>query len=93
FWSISPKLPETLDALATQGQTELTLLPHFLFEGGITDAIARQVQTFSDQISVVRHQPFGHSPAFAEFLAQAYAGGPQPPTETDPDRRPELSLV
>ncbi len=98
FWSIAPKLPETLDALETQGQTELTLLPHFLFEGGITDAIARQIQAFSDQISsdqisVVQRQPFGHSPAFADFLAQAYGGAPQPPTETDPDRRPELSLV
>ena len=104
FWSIAPKLPETLESLGVQGQTQLTLLPHFLFEGGITDAIARQIQALSEELSdglsVVQRQPFGHSPEFAEFLAEAYAELPQTSAaadraeaEADTDRRPELSLV
>lgn len=91
FWAIAPKLPETVDALMAQNKNRLTLLPYFLFSGGITDAIARQIEPLKLQYSSLNLSMgtvFGEHPNFAEFLAEAYGSG----TPSAPEATPELVL-
>ncbi|MGD1936468.1 MAG: sirohydrochlorin chelatase [Cyanophyceae cyanobacterium] len=98
FWSIDPKLPETIEAITAQGQNQLTLLPYFLFEGGITDRIAQQLdgamgplKAKYPELHITQAKPFGQSTAFADFLIGAY--GDQQSTEADAADSRELSLT
>jgi sirohydrochlorin cobaltochelatase len=49
YWSVEPKLETQVAALVAQGCQEITILPYFLFAGGITDAIAQTVAQLSQQ--------------------------------------------
>jgi sirohydrochlorin cobaltochelatase len=49
YWSVEPKLERQVQILAEQGHHQIAILPHFLFSGGITDAIARSVQALREQ--------------------------------------------
>jgi sirohydrochlorin cobaltochelatase len=49
YWLVEPKLETQVAALVAQGCQEITILPYFLFEGGITDAIAQTVAQLSQQ--------------------------------------------
>ena len=42
YWSIAPNLSAVVDAFVQAGQQRITILPYFLFPGGLTDAIAQQ---------------------------------------------------
>jgi sirohydrochlorin cobaltochelatase len=54
YWSVEPKLETQVAALVAQGCPEITILPYFLFEGGITDAIAQTVGDLSQQFPTTR---------------------------------------
>jgi sirohydrochlorin cobaltochelatase len=49
YWSVEPKLERQIRMLAEQGHHQIAILPHFLFSGGITDAIALSVQQLREQ--------------------------------------------
>ncbi|PZU97987.1 MAG: hypothetical protein DCE90_05715 [Pseudanabaena sp.] len=52
YWGIEPKIETQIEALLSQGITEIALLPYFLTEGGITEAIAKKLQTYSDRARI-----------------------------------------
>jgi sirohydrochlorin cobaltochelatase len=54
YWSVAPSLSTQVAELIRQGSTEITILSYFLFEGGITDAIAQTVQQLSTTYPAVR---------------------------------------
>jgi sirohydrochlorin cobaltochelatase len=54
YWSVEPNLQTQVTSLVEQGNTDLTILPYFLFEGGITDAIAQTVAQLSETFPSVR---------------------------------------
>lgn len=43
YWSVPPDLKSRVEILVKQGYREIGILPYFLFNGGITDAIADTV--------------------------------------------------
>ncbi|KAM3096444.1 sirohydrochlorin chelatase [Phormidesmis sp. 146-35] len=49
YWLVAPSLETRLQELASQGHAKVTILPYFLFPGGITDAIAQSVEQLSLQ--------------------------------------------
>lgn len=49
YWSVAPDLETRLHELRELGLKRIAILPYFLARGGITDAIARLVATFSHQ--------------------------------------------
>lgn len=49
YWSVSPTLSEQLEALVEQGTRQISMIPYFLFPGGLTDAIAEQVADWQRQ--------------------------------------------
>jgi sirohydrochlorin ferrochelatase len=49
YWSVAPDLETRLHELRELGLKRIAILPYFLSQGGITDAIAQQVTTFSQQ--------------------------------------------
>jgi sirohydrochlorin ferrochelatase len=54
YWSVEPKLETQVAALVAQGYAEITVLPYFLFEGGITDAIAQTIAQLRQQFPTTR---------------------------------------
>jgi sirohydrochlorin cobaltochelatase len=48
YWSIAPNLTTQITALVNYGYKHIGILPYFLFEGGITDAIANICQQFPE---------------------------------------------
>ncbi|NEO52102.1 MAG: sirohydrochlorin chelatase [Okeania sp. SIO3B5] len=47
YWSVSPDLKSKVEFLIGQGYLKIGILPYFLFNGGITDAIADTVNQFT----------------------------------------------
>ena len=47
YWSVPPDLKSRVDILMKQGYKKIGILPYFLFNGGITDAIADTVNQLS----------------------------------------------
>lgn len=78
YWSIAPSLTEQVTALIAQGQDSIAILPYFLFEGGITDAIAETVtqlrQSFPQSQIQLGH-PLGATPALADVIIGGMIGG------------------
>lgn len=73
YWSVSPSLETQLSRLIKQGYQQIAILPYFLFEGGITDAIIQEVHRFSQQYPYVQLQlgkPIGATPALADLLVE-----------------------
>jgi len=57
YWSTPPSLDTQLKALIQAGFRKIGVLPYFLFPGGITDAIAQQLEAFSQQFPGIQlHQ-------------------------------------
>jgi sirohydrochlorin ferrochelatase len=54
YWSVAPSLETQVTNLVAQGCEEIDILPYFLFEGGITDAIAQTVAQLSQKFSPTR---------------------------------------
>lgn len=53
YWATSPSLEEQLQELVQAGFHQIAVLPYFLFEGGITDAIAQRVTAFAQAFPAI----------------------------------------
>lgn len=75
YWSVNPSLTEQIANLVTQGVKSITVLPYFLFEGGITEAIAleiAQLQVHYPDVKIILDTPLGATPTLAQLIAQPY---------------------
>ena len=52
YWGVEPKLETQIENLLSQGITNIYVLPYFLTEGGITEAIAKRLQPYSDRAQI-----------------------------------------
>ena len=71
YWSVSPSLEEQVTALVQRGCTQIAIQPYFLFAGGITDAIAQQVEQLTKQFPETQLElgdPIGTTPALAKLI-------------------------
>jgi sirohydrochlorin ferrochelatase len=71
YWAVPPKLESQVQELVAAGKREIAILPYFLFTGGITDAIAKSVETLKLQFPAVTCQlaePLGASTELAEII-------------------------
>ena len=73
YWSVAPDLETQVMLLVKQGWIRIEILPYFLFEGGITDAIARKAveiqQQFSD-VQIQLNRPIGATPQLVELILE-----------------------
>lgn len=73
YWAVPPSLETQIATLVKQGSRQITVLPYFLFEGGITDAIAQEVERIAQQFPYVRihlGNPIGTTPALAKLVME-----------------------
>jgi sirohydrochlorin cobaltochelatase len=73
YWSIAPSLSAQVCALVKQGKTQITIVPYFLFAGGITTIIAQQVQELQEsfpQTKLNLGQPLGATPQLAQLMVK-----------------------
>jgi sirohydrochlorin cobaltochelatase len=73
YWSVSPSLEAQVTALVKSGHSQIMVLPYFLFEGGITDAIAQKLDQLSQQFPYTQLQlgrPIGPTPALADCAVE-----------------------
>lgn len=71
YWSVPPSLETQVIAQVKQGYQQIAILPYFLFEGGITDAISQEVARLHQQFPYVQlhlARPIGATPALADRL-------------------------
>lgn len=71
YWSVAPSLESRVKQLVSAGCKNITILPYFLFAGGITDAIARSSLQLKLQFPAVRFQlaePLGASAELADLI-------------------------
>lgn len=71
YWSVEPSLSQQVATLAATGVSRMGILPYFLFPGGITDAIAQQVNQLQPdfpQVSLQLAGPIGASVELADCL-------------------------
>uniref|UniRef100_A0ACD5H0J6 Sirohydrochlorin chelatase n=1 Tax=Desertifilum tharense IPPAS B-1220 TaxID=1781255 RepID=A0ACD5H0J6_9CYAN len=71
YWSVEPTLAQTVAELAELGHQQVGILPYFLFAGGITDAIAQQVEQLQQQFPGVQlylAQPLENSCELAQLV-------------------------
>lgn len=73
YWSTAPKLEDQVRALVDHGNQQIEILPYFLFEGKITDAIGQSVADLAHQYPAVSLQlakPLGATPALAKLIVE-----------------------
>jgi sirohydrochlorin cobaltochelatase len=73
YWSVAPSLQTQVADLVGQGCAEIAILPYFLFEGGITDAIAQTVTQLSQEFPTARlkmTETLGANPGLAKHIVQ-----------------------
>ena len=71
YWSVAPNLDAIISNLNFDKPQKITILPYFLFSGGITDAIAAQVQQYQQKflkISFKIGSPLGATPELAQLI-------------------------
>jgi sirohydrochlorin ferrochelatase len=71
FWSTEPRLDHELQCLIQRGAHRIAIFPYFLFEGGITDAIAVQVAQWAERFPELQWYlapAIGASPALVDFI-------------------------
>lgn len=69
YWSVAPSLETQVTELIKRGHQQIAILPYFLFEGGITDAIGQTVKRLSHQFPYAQLHlvhPIGATPALAD---------------------------
>ena len=74
YWSVSPSLTEQVVNLATAGQKTITIVPYFLFAGGITDGISQQVQNLQQAFPTTElylGEPLGAIAELANLIVEA----------------------
>ena len=73
YWSVKPSLEERIDSLVHDGQQQIGIVPYFLFNGGITDAIAKTVEQLKQQFSTAElylANPLGVSVELADLIGE-----------------------
>ncbi|ACK66306.1 cobalamin (vitamin B12) biosynthesis CbiX protein [Rippkaea orientalis PCC 8801] len=73
YWSVKPSLNDQFSTLIDQGKETITIVPYFLFAGGITQAIAQQVQQLQStwpQVHLQYGQPLGATPELAQLIVE-----------------------
>lgn len=73
YWSVSPTLAEQVEALAVRGTEAIAIVPYFLFPGGITRAIAEQVERLAREFPYTRlllGHPLGATPDLADLIVR-----------------------
>jgi sirohydrochlorin cobaltochelatase len=73
YWSVKPSLEERIDSLVRDGQQQIGIVPYFLFNGGITDAIAKTVEQLKQQFPTAElhlANPFGASVELADLIGE-----------------------
>jgi sirohydrochlorin ferrochelatase len=71
YWSVKPSLEEQIDSLVRGGQQQIGIVPYFLFNGGITDAIAKNVAQLKQQFPATElhlANPLGASVELADLI-------------------------
>lgn len=69
YWSIEPSLETQVTELIKRGHQQIAVLPYFLFEGGITDAIEQTVDRLGHQFPYAQlhlTRPIGATPDLAD---------------------------
>lgn len=56
YWSIEPSIESLASVLISQGTDSIQILPYFLFEGGITQALEQRVKNISIEYPKVKFQ-------------------------------------
>jgi sirohydrochlorin cobaltochelatase len=77
YWSVPPSLVAQITTLAKTNCQEIVILPYFLFDGTITDAIAAAVSQLSQQFPSVRlhlTRPMGADATMAKLVADLAHG-------------------
>jgi sirohydrochlorin ferrochelatase len=72
YWSTPPDLETQLINLMQQGYQQLTILPYFLFSGGITDAITQLTEEMAERFPRVSFRllpPLGATAELAQLVA------------------------
>ncbi len=73
YWSVKPSLEEQIDNLVRDGQQQIGIVPYFLFNGGITDAIAKTVEQLKQQFPTAElhlANPLGVSIELANLIGE-----------------------
>jgi sirohydrochlorin cobaltochelatase len=52
YWGVEPKIETQIENLISRGINKVTVLPYFLTEGGITEAIANKLKPYCDRIEI-----------------------------------------
>ncbi|GGA04785.1 sirohydrochlorin chelatase [Okeania sp. KiyG1] len=71
YWSVSPDLKSKVEFLVGQGYRRIGILPYFLFNGGITDAIADTVNQFTQIYPTIKFYltpPLGATDELANLI-------------------------
>ena len=71
YWSVAPGLDTRITELVKQGSQQIAILPYFLFEGGLTDAITQEVNRLAQQFPYVQFElgrAIGPSPQLADLV-------------------------
>jgi sirohydrochlorin cobaltochelatase len=73
YWSVEPSLSDCIQQLIWGGYRHIEIQPYFLFPGGITDAIAQQIQQVSSEFAAVTFHllpTLGMTPALVNVLTE-----------------------
>ncbi len=71
YWSVAPDLKSRVEILVKQGYREIGILPYFLFNGGINDAIADTVNQLSQIYPTIKFhlsEPLGATEELAKLV-------------------------
>ncbi|NES77846.1 MAG: sirohydrochlorin chelatase [Okeania sp. SIO1H6] len=71
YWSVCPDLKSRVEILIRQGYQRIGILPYFLFNGGITDAIADTVNQFTQIYPAIKFclsEPLGATDELAKLV-------------------------
>lgn len=71
FWSVAPQLEDQVVHMMQAGHQRLTILPYFLFSGGITDTVTRVTEDLAERFPRVDMRllaPLGATPAIAKLI-------------------------
>jgi sirohydrochlorin ferrochelatase len=77
YWSISPNLTQKVAYLVSLGVKTLAIVPYFLFEGKITQAIASQIEQLTTEypeIKLYLGSPLGSSLDLANLIVENLNG-------------------
>ncbi|MGB3694069.1 MAG: sirohydrochlorin chelatase [Spirulinaceae cyanobacterium] len=73
YWSVEPNLQAQVTALEAIGHQKIAILPYFLFNGGITEAIATQFQQLQSNythLQLLLGEPLGTTTELADLVAE-----------------------